>query len=61
MIVDKKKKKKKKRTCCIVDFAVPADPMVKMKESEKKDKNCYLARKVLKFSSLFVTLKFLNL
>ena len=32
-----KKKEKKKRTCRIVDFAVPADQMVKLKKSEKKD------------------------
>ena len=30
--------KKKKRTCKIVDFAVPADHRIKLKESEKKDK-----------------------
>ena len=29
---------KKGRTCRIVDFAVPADHRVKLKESEKKDK-----------------------
>ena len=28
----------KKRTCIIVDFAVPADPRIKLKENEKKDK-----------------------
>ena len=33
-----KKKKKQKRTCRIVGFAVPADPSVKGKESEKRDK-----------------------
>ena len=32
----KKKKGKKKRTCRIVDFAVPADHRVKLKESEIK-------------------------
>ena len=30
--------KKKKKTCQIVDFALPADHRVKLKESEKKDK-----------------------
>ena len=30
--------KKKKRTCKIVDFALPADQRIKLKESEKKDK-----------------------
>ena len=29
---------KKKRTCRIVDFAVPADHKVKLKECEKRDK-----------------------
>ena len=33
-----------KRTCKIVDFAVPADHRIKLKESEKKD----LARKLKK-------------
>ena len=37
-------KKKKKRTCKIVDFAVPADHRVKLKESEKKDKYLDLAK-----------------
>ena len=31
-------KKKKKRICKIVDFAVPADHSIKLKECEKKDK-----------------------
>ena len=30
---------KKERTCKIVDFAVPADDRIKLKECEKKDKN----------------------
>ena len=29
---------KKKRTCKIVDFAVPADHRIKLKECKKKDK-----------------------
>ena len=33
----KKKKKEKKRTCRIMDFAVPVDHKVKVKESEKRD------------------------
>ena len=44
----KKKKEKKKRTCKIVDFAVPADPRVKLKGSEKKDKYLDLARELKK-------------
>ena len=35
---------KKKRTCRIMDFAVPVDDGVKLKESEKKDKYEDLAR-----------------
>ena len=42
------KKKKKKRTCRIVDFAVPADHRVKLKESEKKDKYLDLPRELKK-------------
>ena len=44
----KKKKKKKKRTCKIVDFAVPADHRIKLKESEKKVKYLDLAKEFLK-------------
>ena len=40
--------KKKKRTCKIVDFAIPADYKVKLKESEKKDKYLGLVRKLKK-------------
>ena len=35
---------KRKRTCRIVDFVVPSDHRVKLKESEKKDKYLDLAR-----------------
>ncbi len=35
---------KKKRTCKIVDFVVPADHRIKLKECEKKDKYLDLAR-----------------
>ena len=41
----KKKKKKEKRTCKIVDFTIPADHKIKLKESEKKHKYRDLARK----------------
>ena len=43
-----KEKKKKKRTCRIVDFAVPADHGVKLKEREKRGKYLDLARKLKK-------------
>ena len=36
-------KTKKKRICKIVDFAVPADHRIKLKECEKKDKYLVLA------------------
>ena len=39
---------KKKRTCKIVDFAVPANLRIKLKESEKKDKYLDLARELKK-------------
>ena len=41
-------KKKKKRNCKIVDFAVPAEHKIKLKECEKKDKYLDLARKLKK-------------
>ena len=49
IIIIKKKKKnrrKRKRTCKIVDFAVPADHWIKLKEYEKKDKYLDLAREM---------------
>ena len=39
---------KKKRTCKIVDFAVPADHRIKLKECEKKDKHLNLSRELKK-------------
>ena len=39
---------KKKRTYKIVDFAVPADHRIKLKECEEKDKNLDLARELKK-------------
>ena len=38
--------KKKKRTYKIVDFAVPADHRIKLKECEKKDKYLDLTREL---------------
>ena len=40
--------KKKKRICKIVDFAVPADHRIKLKECEKKDRYLDLARELKK-------------
>ena len=47
---------KKKRTCKIVDFAVPADHRIKLKECEKKDKYLDLARELKKLSNMKVTI-----
>ena len=38
----------KKRTCQIVDFVIPADHKVKLKESEKRDKYQDLVRELKK-------------
>ena len=38
----------KKKICKIVDFAVPADHRINLKESEKKDKYLDLARELKK-------------
>ena len=51
----KKKEKKEKRTGKIVDFAVPADYRIKLKECEKKDKYPDLARVLKKLWSMLVT------
>ena len=45
---------KKKRTCHIVDFAVPADHRVKLKEIEKKDKYLDLTRELKKLWNMRV-------
>ena len=44
----------KKRTCKIVDFAVPADHRIKLKESEKKDKYHDLARELKKLWNMTI-------
>ena len=49
-------KKKKKRICKIVDFAVPADHRINLKESEKKDKYLDLARELKKLWNMRVTI-----
>ena len=47
-------KKKKKRICKIVDFAVPADHRIKLKECEKKYKYLDLARELKKLWNMTV-------
>ena len=49
-------KKKKKKICKIVDFAVPADHRIKLKECEKKDKYLDLARELNKLWNMKVTI-----
>ena len=47
---------KKERTCRIVDFTVPADHRIKLKESKKKDKYLYLTRELKKLWNMKVTI-----
>ena len=47
---------KKKRICKIVDFAIPADHRIKLKECEKKDKYLNLARELKKLWNMQVTI-----
>ena len=47
---------KKKRIFKIVDFAVPADHRIKLKEYEKKDKYLDLARELKKLRNMKVTI-----
>ena len=46
---------KKKRAWRIVDFAIPANHRVKLKESEKKDKYLDLSRELKKLWNMKVT------
>ena len=45
-----------KRICKIVDFAVPADHRINLKESDKKDKNLDLVRELKKLWNMKVTI-----
>ena len=47
---------KKKRTCKIVDVAVPADPRIKLKENENKEKYLDFARGLKKLWNIKVTI-----
>ena len=47
---------KKKRTCKIVDFAIPANHRIKLKEWEKKDKYLDLAKELKKLWNMQVTI-----
>ena len=46
----------KTKICKIVDFAVPADHRINLKESEKKDKYLDLAREIKKLWNMKVTI-----
>ena len=48
--------KKKKRICKIVDFVVPADHRIKLKECEKKNTYFDLARELKKLWNMKVTI-----
>ena len=48
--------KKKERICKIVDFALPADHKIKLKECEKKDKYLDLPRELKKLWNMKVTI-----
>ena len=56
IIINKKKKKKKKRKkiCKIVNFAIPADHRINLKECEKKDKYLDLAKELKKLRNMKV-------
>ena len=47
---------KKKRNCKFVDFAVPANDRIKLKECEKKDEYLHLARELKKLWNVLVTI-----
>ena len=47
---------KKKRICKIVDFAVPVDHRIKLKECEKKDEYLDLATELKKLWNMKVTI-----
>ena len=47
---------KKERNCKIVDFAVPANHRIKLKECEKKDKYLNLARELKKLRNMKMTI-----
>ena len=56
LVIINNKKKKKKKICKIVDFAVPADHRINLKECEKKDKYLDLARELKKLWNMKVTI-----
>ena len=53
---NQQQQQQKKRTCKIIDFAVPADHRIKLKESEKNDKYLDLARELKILWNMQVTI-----
>ena len=51
-----KKKKKEKKICKIINFTVPTDHRIKLKECGKRDKYLDLARELKKLWSIKVTI-----
>ena len=51
-----KEKEKKKKICKMIDFAVPADHRIKLKEYEKRDKYLNLAWELKKLWNMKVTI-----
>ena len=49
-------KQQQKKICKIVDFAVPADHRIKLKECEKRDRYLDLARELKKLCNMKVTI-----
>ena len=56
IINNNKKKKKEKRICKILNFAVPVDHRIKLKDREKKDKYLDFARELKKLWNMKVTI-----
>ena len=56
LIIINNNKKKKRELAKIVDFAVPADHRIKLKECAKKDKYLDLARELKKLWNMQVTI-----
>ena len=56
MIIIIMNNQQKKKTCKIVDFAVPADHRIKLKECEKKDKYLDFARELKTLWNMQVTI-----
>ena len=56
IIINKKTKKIKTRICKVIDFAVPDDRSIKLKESEKKDKYFDFAKELGKLGNMKVTI-----